>query len=454
VTSVGGGDPTFALGTLTDDHESQVITVTMSDATNGTAVSDKYGALGAVVLGSEFTPDVKWAPPFTVTAGGSPLAATDALQIVFKPLGKTDSLVDGTLYPDKDDNPETFYNIVSNTPDSITVSFGVDMATDVAGGGDNFLAIKYQRMVTGVDGHADVTDNDFVAVYDTATSRFRQIRGRGYGLVKFATPGVTSTTVQKAMAAFVDSGKAGRHAVRFEIPQNVTSESAIYNFAFGLGKSPYGDYVVSAQSYCYVIDPEGDGTVEKIVSTTGMIQGREAAVARANGGYQKPAAGTTVTLPRVTRLLTGDQPLDSEYLYPRGINTIELRGGQFVVWGNTTFTSNGAWKQKQQRELMSYYTNALSESFDWAVFEINDRKLWGKLRASLTSYFFGEYGKQALDNNLPFNTAFVVKIDAENNTPATLEDGQVKADVTLSLAKSADKIRFSIGKLGISESAA
>lgn len=454
VGSVGGGDPTFALGTLTDDHEPQVITITMTDPTTGDAVSDKYGALGEVTLGVEFVPDVKWAPPFTVTAGGSPLAGSDELTIVFKPLAKTDELKDGMLYPDKDENPETFYNILGNTRNTITVSFGVDMAADVAGGGDNFMAINYQRMVEGVDGHADVTDNDYVSVYDTATSRFRQIPGKGYGLVKFAVPGVTSVTVQKAMAAFVDSGRAGRHMVRFEVPQNTTNEPAIYSFAAGLGKSAYGDYVISAQSYGYVIDPEGNGQTEKVVSLTGMIQGREAAVATANGGYQKPSAGTTVTLPRVTRLLTGDGPLNAEYLYPRGINTVESKNGQFVVWGNTTLTSNKAWKQKQQRELMSYYTNVLLESFDWAVFEINDRKLWGKLRAALTSYFFGEYGKQALNNNLPFNLACMIKIDAENNTPATLEDGQVSADITLDLAKSADKIRFSLGKLGITDSEA
>jgi hypothetical protein len=196
INSPGGGDPTFALGTVTDAHDAQVITVTMSDPTTGTAVSDKYGALGTVTLGVLFTPDVKWAPPFTVTAGGSPLAALDELTIVFKPLGLTDSLVDGTLYPDKTDNPEAFYNIVSNTPDTVTVSFGVDMATDVAGGGDEFMVVKYQRAAGARDGHADVDDNDYIALYDTATSKFLQIVGRGYGKVSFAVPGVTSVNVQ------------------------------------------------------------------------------------------------------------------------------------------------------------------------------------------------------------------------------------------------------------------
>jgi hypothetical protein len=48
----------------------------------------------------------------------------------------------------------------------------------------------------------------------------------------------------------------------------------------------------------------------------------------------------------------------------------------------------------------------------------------------------------------------VIKIDAENNTPTTLAAQEVKADLTLALANSADKIKFSVGKLGISESAA
>jgi phage tail sheath protein FI len=203
-----------------------------------------------------------------------------------------------------------------------------------------------------------------------------------------------------------------------------------------------------------VIDPEGDGTVEKLVSTTGMIQGYEAASAREFGGYQKPPAGTRAILSRITRLPTGKQPLNSEYLYPKGINTIELRDGQFVIWGNKTFTSNLAWSALQQRRLMSHYTNVLRENFNWAVFEINDRRLWGKLRTALRAYFFGEYAKRALDNTLPFESAVVIKIDQENNTPASLAAQDVNADLTLALPNSADRIKFSIGKLGILESEA
>ena len=451
ITAVGAGDPTFALGSVTDEHEAQVITITMTDPTTGDAVSDLYGALGTVSFGVAFVPDVKWAPPFTVTAGGTPVAAADVLTIVYKPLAKTNALTGGTLYPDKLDNPETFYNIVSNTNSTITVSFGVDMATDVSGGQSEFLVAAYERAKGGRDGHAAIGDNEYIAEYDVSTSKFLQINGLNLGLVKFAVPGVTSVNVQKAAAAFVSSGAAGVQEMRYEIPATTTTTSAIYTFASSLGRSPYGDYVVSAQSYGYVPDPEASGK-EKLISLTGMIQGREAQIARDHGGYHKPGAGLTATLPRVIRLPTGKQPLNTEYLYPRGINTIEQHEGNFVIWGNRTFTSNTAWKASHQRRLMSYYINVLRENFDWAVFEINDKKLWAKLRTSLLGFFLGEYSKGALDTTLSRGSAIAIKIDGENNTPSTLADQKVKADVTLALANSADHVSFSVGKLGVLES--
>lgn len=448
----GTGNPTFALGTLTDDVVAQTLTITMTSATAGDVVSDKFGALGSVTFGVEFD-SIKWTPKFTITAGGTPMVAAETITIVFKPLGATDTLVGGFLYPDKVENPELRYNIIANTQTTVTVSIGSDMASDVSGGGDEFMIVKYARATDGVDGHAGVVDNDYIAAFDTELSKFRQINGKNLGLVKFAVPGVSSVNVQKAAAAFVESGKVGSQEMRFEIPANVTTEAAIYEFAVSLGKSPYGRFVVSAQSYGYVPDPEAPGA-EKLISLTGAIQGREASIARSVGGYHKAAAGLTATLPRVTRLATGKQPLNAEYLYPRGINTIELREGQFVIWGNTSHTSNTAWKALHARRTMSYYINVLRENFDFAVFEINDQTLWGRLRSSLIGFFFGEYSKRALDNTFTFEGACVIKIDAENNTPLSLANQEVNADITLRLVNSADHVRFSIGKAGVIDTSA
>ena len=454
INSPGAGDPTVALGTVSSTHLAQTITVTMSDATNGTAVSDLYGALGAVTLGAEFTPDVKWAPPFTVTAGGTALSAADTLVIQFKPLGATDELVGGYLYPDKETNPNSVYRIIANTFSTITVAVGSDMATDVSGGGDEFQVRKALPFSGGRDGHAGVDDNDYVQALDVDSSLFRQVEGRGFGLIKFGCPGVTSTAVQRAGAAFVDSGVIGAHQWRYDIPSNLTDEFALEAHVNStLGRSAYGDIVVSGQSFAYVDDPDASGRL-KLVSTTGMIHGREASMAAANLGYHKPAAGTKATLPRIVKLVTGEKLLNEEFLNPRGINVIRKKNGQYVIWGNRTVTSNTEWLFAHARNTMSSYINVLRDNFDFSIFELNDPTQWLVIDSSLQTFFRPEYVKRALDNTFPFEESCVIKIDEENNTPATQAGGDLNAELTLRIVNSVEKLKFGIGKAGIIDSGA
>lgn len=454
INSAGGGDPTFALGTTTAAHLAQTITITMTSATEGTAVSDLYGALGTVTLGSLFTPDVKWAPPFTVAAGGSPLAASDTLVIQYKPLGAVDSLKDGYLYPDKTDNPNSVYRIVSNTHSTVTVAVGSDMATDISGGSTEFQVVKALPLAGGRDGHADVSDNDYIQAYDTDNSLFRQLNNNQLGLVKFACPGVTSTAVQSAGAAFVSSGVVGAQQWRYEIPSSTTDEAAIDELVNRtLGRSAYGDYVVSAQSFGYVNDPEVDGRL-KLISLTGMIHGRETSIAANIQGYHKAAAGLGATLPRLVKLETGERLLNEEFLNPRGINVIKKKNGNFVIWGNRTVTSNTAWRFKHARETMSYYIDVLRESFDFSVFEINDPQQWAVIRSSLLSFFQPEYAKRALDNTFPLSESLVIKIDTENNTALTQANGELNAEIVLRIVNSVENLRFGIGKAGVIDTGA
>ena len=130
INSVGGGDPTLALGTTTDSHLAQTITLTMTAATTFDAVSDKFGVLGSGTLGALFTPNNKWTPPFTATAGTTALSASDTLVITYKPL-VADDLIDGLLYPDPDVDRRLSYRITDNDHSTITVASGSAMATDV-----------------------------------------------------------------------------------------------------------------------------------------------------------------------------------------------------------------------------------------------------------------------------------------------------------------------------------
>jgi hypothetical protein len=457
--STSGGDPTFLLGTTDDDMLEQVITITMTTPTSGTAVSDRFGALGTVTLGSLFDPPnaaggaehVKWCPPFTVTAGGTPLAATDELIITYKPF-RPDELVDGFLFPDKVNEKRLRFRITGNDHDSITVAAGSDLTDGGAiSAGEEFLVEAPRRLLAGRDGSADLVDADYSQqAWDVDNSPFNQTFGKGLGLIKYATPGNTATAVQKAGLAYA---AAKNHQYRYEIPATTVDEAGADEFVNEtLGRSDYAK--VSFPSFVKVSDPDGEQGKLKLVSATGMAHGREARIANDFGGYHKAAAGIEAKLPAVLELPTGDTVLNEELLNPRGINVIVKKQGNFVLWGDRTLWTDPTWKFAHQREMMSYYEHVLQESFDFIIFGLNNEAGRTTVHTSLISFFLPEYNKGALDTDFSFADAASIKIDTENNTPATKAAGDMIVEVLLRLVDTVERLRIFIGKQGIFESVA
>jgi hypothetical protein len=455
VNSPGGGNPTFTLGTTSDKMPRQKITITMSAATTGTAVSDVFGALGTVTLGTLFSPPTgaggadknKLVPPFTVTAGGSPLAATDTLVVNYKPF-VLDALIDGFVYPDKVNAKREKYRIVDNDHKSLTVADGSDLTASGAPA-DSFLVEAACEFEGGREGIAGITDASYVSqAWNVDSSPFNQIEGQNMGLIKFATPGVTSTTVQKAGKAYAD---AKNHQYRDEIPANIlTDEGADEYINETLGRSNYGANIFP--SYAYVVDPLGSGEGKlKLVSVTGMVHGREARIAADYLGYHKAEAGIDATLPDIKKLPIGDRVPNHELLNPRGVNIIRKKGGNYVIWGDRVAASSPEWKYKHQREQMSYYEHVLQENYDWIIFAIHTVGKEQLAKASLDAFFYPEWTKDALDGTT-YAKAASVKIDAENNTEVTKGAGDMMADILLKLAETVERFRIRIGKAGITES--
>jgi hypothetical protein len=458
ITSPGGGNPTIALGTTLDRHEEQKITITMTAATTGTAVSDRFGALGTVTLGTLFNPDLgaggafsnKKAPPFTVTAGGTPLVATDVLTVVYKPFVVSE-LVDGFLFPDKVGNKRDRFRIVANTHRILTVADGSDMTT-VAAPADQFLVQAPIRLESGRDGIADLTDAIFIQkAWDVDNSPFNRIVGKNFGLVKYATPSNTAVAVQKAGKQYAE---AKNHQYRYEIPDNVVTESAADAFVNEtLGRSDYA--VVVFPSFVDVADPLGGGEGKlKRITATGMVHGREARIANDFLGYHKAGSDIFATLPAVLDIPTKDTVLNEELLNPRGINVIKKNRGNFIIWGDRTLWLDPLWKFKHQREQMSYYEHVLQESFDFIIFQLNNEAGRNTVKTSMISFFLPEYTKGALDQDFPFSESASIKIDKENNPPSVKAAGDMVVEVLLRLVDTVERLKILIGKQGIFESVA
>jgi hypothetical protein len=443
-----GANPTITLGTTDDDMLAQKITITVlsGDAT-GSAVSDKYGALGTVTFGTPFVPDHKWAPGFTITNGATVLAENDVMVINYKPF-VPDSLIGGYIYPDKVNAKSTKYRIVDNDHDSITAADGSDM-TSVAAAADEYMVVIPLEMTGGKDGNADIVDADYSQqAWDVDSSPFNRIFGRNMGLIKYATPGITSTAVQKAGVAY---SEAKNHQYRYEIPSNVvTEDGAITQINDTLGRNDFA--VVAFPSYGTVPDPLSNEGKTKTVTLTGMIHGREARIAADYDGYHKAEAGIDAKLPKLLDIPTSDAILNEELLNPAGIAIIKKVKGNFIIWGDRTVHSDPTWKWKHQRETMSYYEHVLQESFDWIIFMINDRDTESLAISALNSFFLPEYAKRAVRGNT-YQEAVIIKLDEELNTDATRANGDMISEIKLRLADTVERFIIRIGKQGIFESA-
>lgn len=451
INSPGGGNPTFALGTTTDAMVAQKITITATGTgTTGDAVSDKFGDLGSITLGSLFTPICKWSPPFTVTAGVTALTAGDTLVINYKPF-KADSLIGGHLYPDKKNSKLEKYRITDNDHKTITVAAGSDLTTSGAVS-DEFMVTGTLELEGGIDGNADVVDADYnQQAWDTASSPFNRIFGRNMGLIKCATPGVTATAVEKGGVAYAE---AKNYQYRYEIPSATTTEAgAIGHINDTLGRNDFA--VCAFPSYAYVADPDGNGEGKrKLISITGMIHGREARIAADYDGYHKAEAGLDATLPEILSLPTGETLLNEELLNPVGIATIKKAKGNFIIWGDRTLYIDPTWKWKHQREQMSYYEHVLRENFDWIIFAINDPVQWLIARTALIDFFLPEWRTKRALRGDTFEDAAIIKVDGENNTTATMAAGDLNASISLRLADTVERFIITIGKQGIFDSAA
>jgi hypothetical protein len=441
-------DPTFLLGTTTDDMIAQKITLVVTNtASEATATSDKFGDLGTVTIGSEFTPNNKWTPPFTLTnVGSTPLVDADEMVINYKPF-IPDSLIGGYLYPDKVNEKSAKYRIVDNDHKSITVADGSDM-TSKAEAADEYMVVVPLEMSGGEDGNASIDDSSYIQqAWDVDNSPFNRLFGRNMGLIKYATPGVTSTAVQKAGVAYAE---AKNHQYRYEITSaTVTEAGAITYINDTLGRSDFA--VVAFPSYGTVPDPLSNEGKTKVVTLTGMIHGREARIAADYDGYHKAEAGIDAKLPKLLDITTSDAILNEELLNPAGIAIIKKVKGNFIIWGDRTVHSDPTWKWKHQRETMSYYEHVLQESFDWIIFMINDRTTESLAISALNSFFLPEYAKRAVRGNT-FQEAVIIKLDEELNTDATRANGDMISEIKLRLADTVERFIIRIGKQGIFES--
>lgn len=442
--SAGATPPTFAAVTLLGG---------LDQIWSYASAKQPYLTGLTVTTGVAFVAPNEYAFGFTVQdtskSSAKTFGLTDTLKLPIYPF-ELNAMVGGILVP-KYSAFRKRYQIISNTANTITVKAGSTMVADGAVAGDSFRAEFVSQLGGGYDGLANVSDLKYENAYDVATSPLKALRGKNLGLIKLATPGVTSTAVQKAGAAFVESQN---WQYRYEIPANILDEQAAEEYINStIGRNDFA--VVAFPSYAKVTNPIQGVAGTKLVPLTGAIHGLEAKFAKDFDGFHKAAAGVDAILSNVLALPEGleDKSLDEEFLNPIGIQIIKFKEGNAIIWGDRTVGLDPAFKFKHQRELMSHYENTFLENFDFIIFALNNRKSQEILKSAFNVFFTPELAKGAIEGR-DVQDAAQIKIDDENNTQATRDAGDLNAELSLRIVNTVERFIITISKLGVTESTA
>jgi phage tail sheath protein FI len=137
--------------------------------------------------------------------------------------------------------------------------------------------------------------------------------------------------------------------------------------------------------------------------------------------------------------------LTSGAYYP--VNAIRnLPGAGIVVMGGRTLKQdNTANRYVAMRRSLIYIEKRLNDLAQFAIFESNDETLWARLTTVLGN-FLNDYRNQGGLRGENADAAFFIKCDTENNTPATIANGEVHVEVGVALEYPAEFIIINLSQ--------
>ena len=183
---------------------------------------------------------------------------------------------------------------------------------------------------------------------------------------------------------------------------------------------------------------------------SGTLAGIWAATDVARGVWKAPA-GVDTRLRNVPEIVYNLADRENGVLNPLGINclrTFPVYGN--VSWGARTLLGSDLqasdWKYIPIRRLALFLEESLFRGTKWVVFEPNDEPLWAQIRMNVGSFLHDLFRQGAFQGQTP-EQAYLVKCDAEINTPYEVDRGVVNILVGFAPLKPAEFVIIQIQQL-------
>lgn len=250
-------------------------------------------------------------------------------------------------------------------------------------------------------------------------------------------------TVTRDLLNYADGRAAqpagGDRFIILTTPSGYTAAQARDWFRFSLRQ--YSNYAALYWPWVRVADPLSNNR-PKLMPPLAHIAGVYART-DANQNVGKSPGGTVDgALRYLTGLELNPTQADRDLVYPNKVNPlVNTAQTGLAVWGVRTISNQVEWKFINARRLFMYVEKMVYQSTWWSVFENNGPALWTRLSAQVSG-FLNNLFLQGYFAGTTASQAFFVKCDGENNTPASLEAGQVIVDIGIAPNKPAEFIRL------------
>ena len=253
-------------------------------------------------------------------------------------------------------------------------------------------------------------------------------------------PGVTGATDVNALLTYAE-GRDDVFVVIDALNDTVSAQltrAALYT-STSLGAVYYPNLTIpnpaSNVAGATVTAPAGAAVIGRMVSTDAAR-----GVFKAPAGLEARLSGV-VSVPELT---TAD--LDALNSASAPVNAIRyIPGSGIVIMGARTLKPGYADKYVPVRRSLIYIRKAMTELTNFAIFEPNDSRLWNRITSTLEN-FLTDFWQQGGLRGLTPADAFFVKCDGENNTIATIDQGQVVIEVGVALQRPAEFVIIRISQ--------
>ena len=199
----------------------------------------------------------------------------------------------------------------------------------------------------------------------------------------------------------------------------------------------------------YIADPLGRNAASmRKVGPAGSVAGLFLSTDRSYGPFKAPA-GIRQAIGGAVAVEKQFTPANLDDLNNAAFPVNAIRsvpGAGVVVMGARTLKQDGTPNRYvNTRRSLIHIKRQLEDATQFALFENNDDRLWARLRTSI-AVFLNEYRNQGGLRGTTEAEAFFVKIDKENNTDASVANGEVNIEVGVALEYPAEFVVITLSQ--------